>query len=170
VLRLLIKVKNKRHWDRELPVFVDRGDITATCLVNLSVVDNSMSAWELTENDSNLQRVLAALAAKRDFLEPLDYLVFDSDIPVRLGLRVQNNPGATADKVANETWHRDLVEISGKKLLALALELFENSSRNRCSQREVLAMIRSAIDLNEIDRSTLPASLLQKVDSSASPR
>ncbi len=134
----------------------------------MHVTSNSLSVWELAEDESNLQRVIAALAASRSLVEHLDYLVFDSDIPDRAGLKIRNIPGSTADKDAN-AWHRDLAEISGRKLLAFAIEVFQNSSRSRCSEKQILAMIKAAIERKEIDRSKLAETLLQKIDNAPAP-
>ncbi|WP_263352243.1 hypothetical protein [Acidicapsa acidisoli] len=162
--RLLITV-NKRLWDKELlPSFVQPGDITADCLMSLRVTDNSMSVWEVTGDDANLERVLTALAANRDHPTNIDYLIFDSNIPASLGLEVIRRPGATPDVDANEAWHRDLVDISGRKLLGFAVEVFQNSTRRRCPGKDVLRLLKEAFRRKEIDRERIPPTLLQKIE------
>jgi hypothetical protein len=170
MLRLLIKVK-KRCWDKDhLPTFVEKGDITADCLVDLRVSDNRLSVWEITENEANLQRVITALAANCICPTQIDYLTFDAGIPARVGLSVQSNPGETPDPDANATWHRDLVEISGRKLLALAIEVFQDSSLKRCPEKEIIKMLKAGVARNEIDRSKVPEKLLQKIEGDLLPR
>jgi hypothetical protein len=137
--------------------------------MDLKVSDNGLSAWEVTENGENLPRVLVALAANCDHPTQIDYLIFDSEIPVKIGLKVQSNPGDTPDKAADQTWHRDLVEITGKKLLALATAMFLEALRERCPQKEILKMLKAAVLRNEIDRSLVPNTLLQKIDSTPVP-
>lgn len=163
--RLLIKVRKVR-WQKALPSFVAPGDITADCLMDLNVTENSMSVWELTENDANLKRVLTALAANREFAASIDYLIFDAQIPARLALKLRHNPGNTPDKGANEAWHRDLVEISGRKLAGLASDVFHRSEPpKRCSEKDIVKMLKEAVERNEIDRSKLNDKLLREIQS-----
>ena len=165
--RLLIKVQ-KRLWDRQQPAFVESGDISADCLIDLNVKDNCLSIWEVVEDNANLDRVLTALAANLHHASKIDYLLFDSDVPLKLGLVVKSNPGGTPDSNANDTWHRDLIELSGKRLLAFAIAVFENASRVRCQESKVVKMLRDAIDRNEVDRSKMSDVLLAKLQAQQS--
>jgi len=162
VSRLLIKVQ-KRLWDRQQPAFVDPGDICADGLIDLNVKDNRLSVWEVAEDNANLERVLTALAANCTYTSKIDYILFDSGVPLKLGLAIKSTPGGTPDSKANETWHRDLIELSGKKLLAFALAAFENASRERCQEHKVVNMLKGAIERNEIEQSKLSEVLLAKL-------
>lgn len=56
-------------------------------LSSLRTKDNRLSVWRIDEDRGNLHRVVAALAAGRDFLDKLDYAVIDLQALDSLGIQ-----------------------------------------------------------------------------------
>lgn len=78
-----------RKLDRKasfyLPDWLDEDDAQADALSSLRTKDNRLSVWRIDDDRGNLRRVVAALAAGRDFLDKLDYAVIDRQVPERDG-------------------------------------------------------------------------------------
>jgi hypothetical protein len=125
-----------------------------------------MSVWVINDDEGNLKRVLCALAATRDSIVAFDFLLFDQSIPDILGISVKQTDGATPDIHANQNWHRDLVDLSARKLVELAISVFENSEpARRYSENEVLTMLKAGIQRNELDLARVKEGVLKKVES-----
>jgi hypothetical protein len=115
---LLIKLDNKRMWDR--PEWLPAGEVPAEAVQDFRAEGNELSVWYVESDRSNLDRVLTAIAANREHFEKIDYTVFDDAVVERCGVTVRPTPGRLPDEHANRTWHRDLIELSGRKLVSLA--------------------------------------------------
>ncbi len=161
--KLLIKVK-KAVWQKSgMPSFVGSNDVPGNCLADLRIANNELSTWYITDDRSNLRRVLTALAANSEFVSNIDYLIFDYSVVAELGLEIRKTVGRTPDRHANREWHHDLVNLSGRNVLRLAVAMFHNSDLGREFPRTVSAWIREATERHEIDISLLNAKLVPKV-------
>jgi len=163
VPRLLIKVK-KAVWQKtKLPSFLASEDVPADCLADLRIKDNKLSVWYVSDDDSNLKRLLTALAASGDYLTNVDYLLFDYAIVSKLRLRIRKTDGGTPDRHANREWHHDLVELSGRNVLDLAVTMLYDSAMGRELEKTLSGWITKAIANNEIDASILRPKLAARV-------
>ncbi len=161
--RLLVKVK-KAVWQRSAPPsFLAQGDIPADCLSDLNIKNNQLSAWYVHDDRSNLNRVLTALAASGAYLSNVDYLLFDDAIVTELGLEIRKTAGGTPDGHANREWHRDLTQLSGRKVLDLAVAVFYRSEAGRELEKTLLTSIKAAVAKNQIDTSKLQPKLAARV-------
>jgi hypothetical protein len=161
----LIKVR-KRLWDKtDLPPFGPQGDIAADCLKDLKIGDNKLSIWRIDDDQANLKRVVTALAANCDDASNIDYLLFDNDVIAQNNLKVQQSAGETLDQQANASWHWDLIELSARKVVDLALTIFyhDESKSHRLSQQYVLTLLRDAVASNHIDAARMKPKLKTKV-------
>src|SRR5688572_7589842 len=117
---LLIGVRENR-WHKDLArEWLERDDVPADPIGDLRTTDNQLSVWEIVPDRSNLPRVVRALSVGKDDIADSGWLVFHSDLLTNAGVKpalVTN--GTTKDNGANH-WHRDLVDLSGNQLVALA--------------------------------------------------
>ena len=155
-----------RKLDRKasfyLPDWLDEDDAQADALSSLRTKDNRLSVWRIDDDRGNLRRVVAALAAGRDFLDKLDYAVIDRQALDSLGIRVIKADGSSPDDGANQRWHHDLNRLSGRRLVALAVRMRSGLARE--SKISVRALITESIHSGFIARSRLKASLLQSLE------
>lgn len=166
---LLLKVR-KAVWQRtSLPSFLAEGDIPADCLADLNLQGNTLSVWHVEDDRSNLNRVVTALASACDFVSNVDYLVFNSTVVTGLGLKVRQTAGGTRDSVANRSWHCDLVELSGRKVLDLAVAIFYNSDVQRVPKKTILDWLKRAVADSEVDHSKLTPRISAEVASGPIP-
>ena len=96
------------------------GDVQADALSNSRTSGNTLSVWLVQEDQTNLNRIVAALAAKRDYLDKLDYALLDTQALDSLHIQVVKKKGDSYDDQANDLWHQDLTDLSGTKLINLA--------------------------------------------------
>lgn len=160
--RLLRKIQ-KARWVTEGHQWLSSGDLQASALNDLKTEENALSVWELTPDDANLVRIVAALAAAGDHLSHLDYVVFDADQVSELGIGVRNTEGASPDDVANRLWHRDLEGLSVKKLASLALGPLFRGERKRIQRPNVEIWLRGSLSSGCISADRLKPDLKVKL-------
>jgi hypothetical protein len=123
--------------------------LQADALSDLSTKGNKLSVYLVEDELEALKRLIAALAANRDFITKLDYALFQEDSLSNLGIRVVEEEGDTPDHVVN-TWHRNLSEITVEKIVSLA-EVIKNSRKERVLEKRVRALVIHALASNQID-------------------
>lgn len=101
------------------------------------VKNGELSAWIIEDDESNLDRVVAALASNCNSLEDLSFVVARREAVEQLQIPIRKHPGTTPDDEANHRWHRDLVGLSNDpeddSLFALARTI--NSAIDKSAKR-----------------------------------
>lgn len=150
----LRRVKNKAAWDFEVfREFVERHDVPTDALGHLDTDHNCLSVWEIGTNQEDLIRVVEALATEREYLKPLEYILFSPDIPTRLGIEVRMTPVDRLLVKSVTGWHRDLVIPAGTKLLEFAATIFPDQKPARILEQDILKIIAQGIREDRIPRS-----------------
>src|SRR5438045_1847252 len=117
----LLRKLTKQKWQPEYAIgWLLEGDLQADALNDLATQNNELSVFHIDDDKSNLNRVVAALAAKRDSLDKLDYALVASQIADDAGFKTRMIKGDTADEAVNQ-WHRDITELSVANLANLAV-------------------------------------------------
>ena len=135
--------------------WIQQGDVSADALSNLRTTGNALSVWQIDENQTNLQRVVAALAAGRMKLDKIDYALIDRRSLDPLGVRLIKEAGGSCDRDANSLWHQDITELSGSKLLELAFTLQTHAKFKRFHKKAVRNLIAASIEDGFIDSTQL---------------
>jgi hypothetical protein len=157
-MAVLLRTINKARWFTE---WLPRGEVPADALVDLRSTDNELSFWLVDESRVNLDAVIVALAANRNYLSKLDFAVIDEADVAALGIRSKQTEGDTPDDAVNKTWHRDLVELTGTKVIRLAERL---EAQPRVSEKKVKEMLLKALRDGSLDRTKMSASLVREVE------
>ena len=117
---LLLRTVRQNRWHKQTAQpFLDKDDVPADPLGDLRTTENRLSVWIVSEDRSNLERVVRAVAVLKDRIEAEGYVLFDSKILDDAGIEVLDIPGGSPDKDAN-AWHQGDLVLSGNKLVALA--------------------------------------------------
>lgn len=157
-LFLLRKIE-KNRWIR--PEYLPQDETRADTLLDLQTKGNRLSLWLVEEDRSNLERIVAALAAQRDHMSNLDYALIDCGVFEKLNIKVENSEGTSPDSEANKNWHRELVELSVSQVAKLA-KIVEDSERERVSESTVARWIGQRIDNGHIERELLKPGIAKK--------
>jgi hypothetical protein len=161
--RLLFKVK-KPKWNKQAwPDWVPKGEIPADCLKELRVENNRLSVWLFDGNPEDQKRIVTALAANRPSLEQVDFLVFEETLLQSIPLTIEKTNGDTPDSDANSRFHRDLIELTGAKLLALATAVGMRGTTERITAPKIREWLREAIANERLDVDRMDPDLRTKL-------
>jgi hypothetical protein len=116
----------------------------------------------IDHDESNLTRIIAALAATRENLGRIDCALVDEQRFMAGGFTITRSEGVTPDAEANETWHRDVVCLSGDRLVVLATVVLQHLQRRRYEEDDLVGLIATGIANRQIDRSKLNPKLRDK--------
>lgn len=159
----LFRKIRKSRWYKE-PEWLSEGNPQADSLVDLTTKDNKLSVWFIKEDMSNLERVIAALAANRDFIANFDYALFSEEILEKKDIKTEKSKGDSKDYEANDQWHRDLYELSATKLLDIAEHIFNEGEIKRIQEKQVEKHISEAVQTGKIKFETLEEEVKSKIN------
>lgn len=127
-------------------------DGPADPVADLDTKGNALSVFVIESNRDNLERVVAALAANRESLQAFSYALFDENLLSEINIKCRATRAETPDDEVNG-WHRDLIALTGLRLVALARAILDHASLDQRLPREVAALIRDAISAHHLDKS-----------------
>ena len=169
-----------RKLDRKARLYrvkwTETDDVQADALREFRTRENALSIWLIDDNRSNLERVIAAVAAGRDRLCNLDYALIEHTLLDELDIQVSPQEGESVDDDANRRWHQDLERLSATKVVQLAVAVQRTEGGlQRVQKRAVGQLIATSIrngfiNPNRIDERLMDdlADALQKLPPSAS--
>lgn len=159
---LFRQIKKSRWYNSDAQSFLQNDDIPADPLGDLQTKNNELSIWFVDDTKSNLEQIATALAAKRDAVANVDYALLDFQYIKELGFKIKNSKGGTPDKDINE-FHKDIIELSGVKLVSLAKVFFQYAKIERIPEKKIIGFIKIAIETERIPRSEVKPAILGKL-------
>lgn len=162
----LRKLDRKIEWDdpREDELWLGVNDLRADALGDLTTENNSLSIWEVSE-EIPAERILAALAAKRDNVAKLDFIRFDSAILDELGIVRERANGNTHDARVNSC-HLNLIQLTASKLSTFGARMRASRKAERYQDKKVVGLIQDSVDKGFIDRNQLKPNLAARIRAS----
>ena len=154
-------------WINAEPRWLKRCEIPADPIFGLTTDGNAMSVW-IVDNDKGLiDRTVVALAAKRGKLEDFEYVLLDSKVVEKIGIKTDDEEGNSLDSSINEL-HINLIEISARKLLKLTKSTLyaikkEDTRLERIPRKKVARYILDSINEGRIDRKLANRKVLKRV-------
>lgn len=149
----LRKVRYQRWVEENEADWLEAGGIPADPLGDLETSNNALSVYWIDSDRSNLERVVAALAANSKYPhKPFDYLLFDASLTASLGIQVLQSDGDTRDQKVNADWHYDLVKLSVSKITELLRSLWKEEELDRKYKGEILSLVRQSVSSGYINR------------------
>ena len=146
------------------PAWLPAGEIRADSLADLNSSAGTISVYSVHRADeAGLLRVAAALIATTQNVQDFDYCLFDEAMLQRTGIRVEQTQGTTPHAAVNQL-HFDLVEMTARKAVALAIELKKrDGDRHRFHAKKIAPALQYALDRGEYDESRVDSKLLAKL-------
>ena len=157
----LRKLANKAHFVRQ--EWLEDDDVPSDALGSFMTKDSALSVWAIEDDRSNLRRVIAALAASRDSIDKLDYALVDESALDITGVFLSRANGRSPDGGANALWHQDLNGLSGKRLVALALNT-RGCPMTRIPTRDVHTVLIESIASGYISTALMNKKLREKLN------
>jgi hypothetical protein len=170
---LLLRLSNnKRRWDWTPtdPPWLPADDVPGAPFGDLVPSTTSeLSMWIVEDGDSNLHRIVAALAAGRKHLDKFDYLLIERQTLVDLGLVIEPREELCPDPDASTRWHCNVLRFSASRLTALVRVIHSSGRKERLQKPQVQRILDAALTAGHIDRSRLEQSLLDDLASQKAP-
>lgn len=128
------------------------GELQAAALFDLRFSNNKLSAWKIEDGGANLNRVITALAVNKGKtgIDNVDYVLLEQGLVDKLGIEIEKSRGATPDKVANDEWHYDFIQLTVSKIVALAT-CIKGLKIERMREPRVKELIRYGLKHNYFD-------------------
>ena len=142
---ILRKLSQKRNWDNVS--WLDCGSVQADATKCLETCNNKLSVYVFEECDEQVERVVAALAAKRDYLTHIDLAIAPKHILPKCGIRTYSVEGETPDLEVNK-WHQDLIELSTSKVSQLAEAIKQEGQIQRYQKTRVESAVKKSLESN----------------------
>ena len=161
----VLRIISKSRWYEDPGDFpwLVQGDVQADALSDLRTKGNILSVWRIDDAKSNLEDVIAALAAMRDELDKLDYALIDVETVEKIGINLKSTPGDSLDPEVNK-WHIDMVTLSGTNLLSLAHAIHEpRVEKARVLAKEIKSLLLARISAGTLDPSGMKAPVRRKL-------
>jgi hypothetical protein len=128
-------------------------------------LEATLSFWRVADDLSNLERIVAAVAATRDHLTKLDYVLLDESVLAEHDLSPHDAMGNTDDDEVNKS-HVDIAKLSAKKVVTLAQAIRRMDRVARIDEDRVGELIIDALKDGRIPAGAVKGSLrrgLQKL-------
>lgn len=163
--RILRKIRKNRWYKTEEISWLPDNELQADALDDLRTKSNELSVYRVDENESNLGRVIAALAANTDNPSNIDFAIFGQEIISEIGIKAKNSRGDLPDDQVNH-WHTDLYELSASQLLELAKAIKAKARIERKGYKQVLELVADSLVEGSIERTRIKwgKSDLDKID------
>lgn len=146
----------------DLPWLNFKKEVPADLLSDLNTRENSLSIYEIEDDESNVDRIIAAIASTRNQFAIIDYAVFGSDIINKLNIQINSAIGATPDTEVNNL-HKDLINLTASKLSDLAKEILKKGQFNRRGLKGVKTLIKDGLNNGNIEKTKINKGLMKKL-------
>ncbi len=158
------KIDQKRLWSRkpegDIANWLQEGELPADALQDIQTDNNRLSVFLLEDGAAaTLERVVGALAARRDFLAKFDYVLFSPTVLAELGIEWESTLGDTPDREVNAC-HRDLVKLTATKLADFGTSLIKKGNVERKSDRQAGKCIKASIQAKFINVENVPTKIV----------
>lgn len=164
-MAILVRKINKAKWQGNPELsWLAEDDIQSDALGDLQTKGNTLSVYEVEDNQEAIDRVVTALAANGEYISNIDYVVIDPAKLLLLSIEMHSTLGDTADEEINRQ-HKDLTQLTVTKILSLA-SIVVKSPKTRKLQKAMVRCIAEGIRNKNLNREKirLKEEQLQKVD------
>ena len=162
----LFRTINKRRWDwgGNNPPWLPRGAVPGAPFGDVAPSSESvLSLWWVEQDESNVHRVVAALAAGRQHFDKFDYALIDEAAVRGLGIKVQAVAEPCPDQVASTRWHRNLIQLTADNLHALVSLIKARAKLNRLLGPEVKALVKDGLEAGHLERARINPALRESL-------
>lgn len=157
---VLRKVEKKVLWSNDAGNELANcppGELPADALPDLKTLENALSVYFLDDGgEVSAERVIGALAAKRDHVANVTFITFDVGLLQELGLETNEALGQTLDAGVNAC-HRDLIHLTARKVAELGSCMRARGQLQRIPVNQVGKIINSSVRAGHIPVDGIPA-------------
>ena len=159
-MAFLLRIVTNPKWVP--PSWMPAGEVPADALTDLRANSNELSVWRVESDHSNLNTALAAAASNRERLDKLDYTLLDETLLPSMSIKCVRSDGKSPHAIANDSMHRDLVELTVQKVAQLAYEMMP-LARKRVTQTEVRKLLTDELQKGTLNPQKMDSTLLRQL-------
>ncbi|MHB8625622.1 MAG: hypothetical protein ACYDBJ_04530 [Aggregatilineales bacterium] len=137
-MTVVIRFIRMNRWEPPDGGWLKPGDYPADTLLDLATSNNILSVYYV-ETEAEIERVAIAIAANRDQINVVDYVVVDLSAFEQIRVEPKQVRGDTPDEVVN-TWHRDLIQLSVHRMVDLVGVMW-GAKKKRIQQKRVKELL-----------------------------
>lgn len=126
-------------------------DCPATIVRDFCPKGGGVSVYQVQNPDSEIAPIVAALAARKERIEPLAYVLLDEAGLKSLGLELKKSVGETDDAGVNAV-HWDIVVHRAKDVVALAKLARQNDSLGQLMDKEVREALAESLRSKRLNK------------------
>lgn len=155
------------RWDGSQKIEREDALFTGDAIADLRTQGNTLSVW-YSEDGSDLNDILVALALNRTRIEKLCYVILDETYISNLNIHLNKIPGS-APGINNQQIldkHRDLTEIDYWRLGLIAEHIYKRVQEDQkrvVTKSQLESLIRDYINNGIVDTSQLTASIKESL-------
>lgn len=161
--KILRKVK-KAFWIKHSFDWLESNSTQADSLNDLRTSDNTLSVWQVDDDKTNLERIIAALASNCDYISNFDYILLDMKEIERYGFSIENTEGNSSDDDLNDKYHIDIKELSARKIYELSELIYNSAEVCRLNKKKVAELIKESLNSKHIKKEKIKESIKEKLD------
>jgi hypothetical protein len=162
VPQVLRKIRTQK-WLCKGHKWLGQDELQADALVDLASKGNELSVYVVSDDRSNLEQVVAAMAVTNtERIDNFDYALFDEECLSRLNIKIKVTKANTPDEEVNRL-HRDLAELTVRKVIALVDVIKSEAKRERVQERTVRRLVAHGILSGQINPSRLHLNHAERV-------
>ncbi|KAA6326225.1 hypothetical protein EZS27_024645 [termite gut metagenome] len=164
-MSILVRRISRAKWDNAVKDDDGLFDVDADAITNcLKTTDNTLSVWEI-DDESKLDEAILALTTgkKQEQFSKIDFVLIDENMLKDKGLLLVNSDGDTVINFLIKK-HRNISSLSYKKLgimKDIILYCINNEKHKFKTKREIIQIVKEAIDSGALQKSTLNEKLIE---------
>lgn len=159
----LVRKVEAAKW-RQNPI-TEGAEVSADAITNcMKTKRNSISVWEIAEEASINEAILAIVSAS-DHIDTIDVALLPLQSVIDAGITLQSTPGITpVPELVNS--HRDISELNYHSLgiiKDIIVDQFKMDRVTRYTKKQLKTLILEAVDSNRLDRTLLKADVRKEI-------
>ena len=159
-MQFLRKVQQGR-WEKYPKIaWLKKGELKGDVLADVSAIKGKLSVYRI-DSDDDFQRVVTALAANRNNIAHLDYVLFEGDNLDSFGIRINSTNGTTADDTTNEL-HYELENLSVERLVRL-VKVIADGKHDRILKKQIKDWLQEAASSGHLDKTKLDPNIMNEL-------
>lgn len=140
--------------------WLEDGELQGDALGDIQTKNCLLSVFRVN-SEADRQRVATALAATKDHLTNVDYVVFADSNLDSLGITVHRTKGHTPDEGANDL-HYELGNLTVRRLVQLAV-ILSCGEHKRIPEKKIGLWLQEAIKEGKLNQEMIKPRIIQKI-------
>lgn len=145
------------------PSWIANDEVPSDPLADFCTKENVLSIWIVRDDKSDFDRIVSAIAARRDTICNFDYLLFDQRIIDKYEITKKQTIGESPDQGINNSLHFNLVELTSSQICSLVSEAFLKGEKDRIHSKKISSMLTKSIQDGYIDKNLIVQHIRDKL-------